>query len=206
MGKNNDQNRGKINDHLHRPIISIEFDQKEPFCRVAELGNTGIKSYWFRIRVKNNGKTVAKSCIGKLMEIKDKDNIILTTFDPSALRWVAFKEIEELAINERKYNGWLRKIGTLDINRGEYEYLDIVYSREKNDGMGWGDKGGNDTNLHICITDRTPRGIKAYLERIGTYSLKITIYVENADPYTREFRLEWSGEWDKVKRSMWPEK
>jgi len=207
----------KICEWLERPRLSIEFEQKEPFCREATIQGSGTQSYWIRIKVKNEGRTVAKRCVGKLMEIRKIENgneEILTSFDPSALRWVAFKDIERLAIDGKKngkkysdkqYNGWFKKIGTLDINRAEYEYLNVVYTIEKMGALGELHRPGPDPFFHVSVTDPEPRGIETKYRK-GTYILKITIYSENADPESREFCLEWNSIWNEIKmrkKSKW---
>ncbi len=64
----------KICEWLERSRLSIEFEQKEPFCRVATIQGSGTQSYWIRIRVRNDGRSVAKCCVGKLMEIRKIEN------------------------------------------------------------------------------------------------------------------------------------
>jgi hypothetical protein len=69
----------------------------------------------------------------------------------------------------------------IDMNRGEYEYLDVVF-------------------ISSTLADRIQLGV----ERIptgtilelppGTHFLEITLYGDNVDPLSRLFRLVWDGQ------------
>lgn len=83
-----------IKPRQEEPKFAVEFEAREPFCRETE-GNPltsdsrGVTTYWLRVRVKNSGKSVAKHCLCKIIEVMDCEGKAIFDFDPTVLHWVA---------------------------------------------------------------------------------------------------------------------
>jgi hypothetical protein len=172
---------------LRRPKFLIEFEQKEPFCRYANLKSDspnpsleGVKpaslpAYWIRIKVTNDGRKVAENCEGKLVEVienKDKEERLFQPFDPVILHWVGREDYYPITIN-----------------KGGYEYLDVVFTVK------------NNPLANIYCDTRRSRGIKTGLPA-GEYLLNITILSGNMKPASEKYRLIWNGKWGEVRMTM----
>jgi len=164
----------------NRPKFDIEFENKKPFCRYAFreiLGKEALtRTYWIRLRVRNVGKSVAKACEGKLVRITDlKTNEDRKDFDPIVLNWVGTNR------------------HPIDINKSEYEYLDILFTRE-DDGK----------RFYLREIDPQPRGINLTPER-KDYILRIVLYGENVEPLDKSFHLKNNKTYDKIELSSFKE-
>lgn len=165
---------------LRKPKLSVEFKQKEPFCRFATLiENLGFiepveyPCYWIRVKVTNKGSRPAENCEGRLIEIKEikegKEKSF-QPFDPVVLHWVGRSGYFPITIKEGEDAG---------------EWLDVIYIHQN-------------SPLANIYCDKTPRGIKTDLE-VGEHLLKIAIVSGNAKPVTAKYRLIWTGKWNEVK-------
>jgi hypothetical protein len=171
----------------NRPKFKIEFENKEPFCRhtltwfgVVKDGRTNhpVSTYWIRLRVRNVGHSVARNCKGKLVRIADamtKED--RKDFDPVVLHWVG--EIDK----------------PIDINKSEFEYLDVVYNRTDDPKT---------FNIR-CEEKEFERAINLTPER-KDYILQIVLYGENVEPLQKSFYLKNHEEYDKIKLSLSEEK
>jgi len=174
-----------------KPKIKIEFRQEEPYCKEVPLANLqNIPSYWMRIKVENIGKQIAKGVEGRLVEIKDKDGNSISKFVPLILRWASrpYSKIPDI------------KDVRMDINRGASWFLDVIYiadvtklkSSEKEKYEIWGQKA------HICdIYMGLPTGTLKDIDP-GEYYLKIIIYGDNIEPFSKTFRLIWRGKYKDI--------
>ena len=167
---------GVLKPWRNRPKFSVTFDNTEPYCRQTRIevrrdaNNIVTKwanAYWIRLRVTNSGKSVAKRCVGKLVKVMKQSGEELAEYDPVALHWVGTDPNEV-------------PLRPVDLNRGEFEYLDIIYTRDD-----------VSSKAFIC-RDIVPRGIPLFLDP-GEYILQITIYADNADPETNKYRLIWKA-------------
>lgn len=167
-----------IKGRRNSPRLRFEFENKVPFCRATggmvdpRTGNiTPRNDYFVRLQVKNFGRSVAKSCKGKLVAISHKDlGTLREDIDPVTLSWV----------------GNVTQAVAIDINSKEYEYLDLISTHEQ---------GGT---MHIGITDRElPRGITINPDR-DDYYLLVTVYSENAEPLSEVFKFTNHEEYNKV--------
>ena len=157
-----------------RPRLSLEFKNEKPYCRIAKIKDTDTLAYYVRIKVTNTGNTVAKRCVGKLVKVMNNDGGELSDYDPAALPWVG-TDIEEAPFR------------AIDLNKGECEYLNVVYTRN--------DVG----NMAIIWKDVIPRGAADYL-RQGQYILHIAIYIDNVKPTSSKYRLTvGSGDYQDIK-------
>lgn len=169
---------------FNRPRFSIEFKNEKPFCRVAHLirrlavagAEVTIPTYWVRLRVWNVGKSVAKACEGKLVRIIDAETKEESKdFDPVVLRWTGASP------------------NPIDINKSEYKYLDILYTRK-------------DDAEHFFITsiDEKARETNLTPER-KDYILHIVLYGENIEPLHKSFYLKNHKKYDKIELSSFKE-
>lgn len=161
----------------NRPRFSIEFENEKPFCRVTTVirqlavdgaGSTTL-AYWIRLRIRNIGRSVAKACEGKLVRIKDAETKEESKdFDPVVLRWVSTQAYKPV-----------------DINKKEYEYLDLVYRTAQDDEV-------------FIVADRKLRmGINLNLP-LKDYIFYVIIYGENVEPLEKAFYLKKHKEYDKI--------
>lgn len=163
-----------IKPRWNRPRFSVEFENAEPYCRVARQKvekPTGpsqeVCAYFLRIKVANVGKSVANRCVGKLVEVEDDSGNVLSGYDPWALHWVG--------------TDWDKiPFSSIDLNQSEYEYLDVLYTRE------------DLPNLAIICKDKSLRGLEPWF-RPGTYVLQITIYGDNVKPESKRYCLAWGA-------------
>ena len=168
-----------------RPKLEIEFENTEPFCRnpiIQELQKPKeqwLMGYWIRIRVRNAGRSVAKRCMAKLMEIKDVNRKPLLTFDPTALQWVT-------AYPHLTFHPYIIYEPWMDITAQDYEYLNIVNTVERS------------ALFRVNAADPRARGIIFEYGR-GEYFLSITVLSENARPLSKEYRLLWEGDYKEIK-------
>jgi len=128
--------------------------------------------YFLRIRVKNEGRGVAKKCRGVVVDITQNGRTI-TYFSPLILRW-ANRPLDLIH-------------DTIDLNQGEYWFLDVFFSVP------------NDPNLyfhHIYLGKAV--GVKYWLKK-GKYEISITVYAENAQPKNEKFFVEWTGRYKDIK-------
>ena len=165
----------------NRPKFAIEFENKEPFCRhnrtwfgvLADSRREGpVSTYWVRLRVKNAGRSIARGCEGKLVRIADvTTNEDRKDFDPVVLHWVGTTH------------------NPIDINKSEYEYLDVIFTRADNPKV-------------FCIhcEEKEPRAINLCPER-KDYILQIVLYGKNVEPLQKSFYLKNHEEYDKIKLS-----
>lgn len=172
-------------DIISKPIIDIEFEQIEPFCRASMTPTTTTgpqehavpsttDGYWIRIRVINRGRLAANNCEGRLVEIQHGDGSPFQPFDPVVLHWVGRRNFNRININSR-----------------DYEYLDVLYTLN-----------GNDEVIINCQESRPlgtlpQRGIETTLPP-APYFIKISISCENAKPISKEYLIEWNGIWNEI--------
>lgn len=174
----------------NKPRFTIEFRNKEPFCRITKMPKTiyvdqgGAKvpmtvltdAYWIRIRVLNVGRSVAKNCEGKLVRILDAKTMEeRKDFDPVVLHWVGTTH------------------HPIDINKAEYEYLDVLVT-EKDEPK----------KFFIACEEKEPRGINLTPER-KDYILHIVLYGENIEPLPKSFYLKNHKTYDKIELSSFEE-
>jgi hypothetical protein len=169
-----------------KPRFSIEFYQTIPYCRttnakaivphrgqfVYSTDGEYKRTYWVRLKVGNSGRSVAKKCLAKLVEILDENGKARVDFDPTQLQWSGAS--------------WEKApLPTVDLNVKDFEYLAILLTQE------------DDNNIHIAgdqlqFVEGEKRGIISSLTK-GKYILRISIYGENVNPETRFMSLVWNG-------------
>jgi len=122
------------------------------------------------LRIRNNGRSVAKSCEGKLVSIKDaQTSESRTDFDPVTLHWVGST-----------------RSNPLDIYKSESEYLDLIFV--------------NITDLHrifIYAVVGEQRGINLAPPR-QNYILTVILYGDNVEPLEKSFYLKTGEAYDNL--------
>ena len=154
----------------NKAVLAVEFAQNKPFCRHAPLvlgvehvmsGEIQVieNAYFIRLRIKNRGRWVAKKVEGRLERVIDEGTGgEETDFDPVVLHWVGRDER-----------------GPIDINRSEYEYLDVFYMLQS-----------KTATFLVNAEAGQPRGISLERQRRPT-RLVIAIYGDEVTPITEQF-------------------
>lgn len=167
-----------IRPTFRRPKFSIDFSVGLPFCRQST--STDFKridlwtdTYWIRLRVKNTGKSIAKHCLGKIIKIMDDKGQENDKFDIMHLHWVGTGGWQDVPFQ------------TLDLNRGEFAYLDILATQSGNDAIyiagdqfPWTKYERRQTLDHLSP---------------GKYILCISVYGDDVNPETKYISLIWGG-------------
>ncbi|MFC2050980.1 hypothetical protein ACFLTN_07395 [Chloroflexota bacterium] len=162
---------------FRRPKFSIDFSLGLPFCRRTTSTdftriNLRTETYWIRLRIRNTGKSVARNCLGKIIKITDDKGQENDEFDVMHLHWVGTSWIDS-------------PFESLDLDRGEFAYLDILVTQSGNDAMYIaGDQFPWTKYERRQILDRLPP---------GKYILSISVYGDDASPETKYVSLIWSG-------------
>jgi len=158
----------------NKPRFKVEFKNEVPYCRTTQFPS--YLAYWIRLKVLNVGRSVAKDCEGKLVKIIDaQTKKELRNFDPVVLYWVG------------------ATIGKpLDINKNEFEYLDIIRTQSN---------APNKFFIRGVGLEQDIRGINPNPER-KDYFLHIEIYGANIDPKFVEVELKNHRDFDKIIASI----
>ncbi len=163
-----------IQERLNAPKLKLVFENGEPYCRIVHekhadgASNSDINAYYMRIKVINTGKTTARDCKGKIVEIKKMNGEELQPFDPTTLRW-----------------SW-QQTGTIQLTRGEYDYLNVikVYENKTN-------------NLHILNDANIPKGVIIH-PAMDDYTITISISGENFPPVMKSYKITKNDSFNKV--------
>lgn len=166
-----------IRPRLNRPRFTIELGHRSPYCRKTKISpgpetpmphtSNVVLAYWIRLKVTNSGKSVAKRCTGKLLTLTDESDNELTPYDPMELHWSGTPTLPgEKDPLPRPIN----------LNPGEYNYLDIVYKRD------------DFLNRAYIYTDRPLSGALQWVTP-GRYRLQIAIYGDNVNPKSGTYVL-----------------
>jgi hypothetical protein len=160
----------QISRYWNRPIFKVDFKNEEPYCR-----NT-MEGYWIRLRVVNAGKSVAKSCEGKMVRIIDASTKQeRKDFDPIVLRWVG--STTDMPI---------------DINKNEDEYLDIIQTNALFEKQ---------FLIRVAGAEKNITGINLHPPR-GDYFIHIELYGANVEPKFVEVELRDAKPDDKIRVSI----
>ncbi|MGD0115011.1 MAG: hypothetical protein ABSC13_03270 [Dehalococcoidia bacterium] len=165
-------------DRRRRPILQIDYDPCEPFCRytIMAIGNSTasslVNSHWIRVGVTNKGRGTARACKGKMLAVYGPDGSARDDRDPMLLRWSSMPSTKEFE--------------PLDLARDERQPLDVVYTQ--------GQPGGA-----FVAAEPTPAGFSKTLEAGPTHRVRLAVYADNAEPKTAEFAITYGGDIDSLK-------
>lgn len=169
-----------LREHLRKPRLKTDPQFQYSLPTKEEEARGVPPSIFLRLCVSNWGKSPARNCVGRLLEVHRSNNTKITVFDPLPLYWARQSEPE--------------KYQPKDIyGHGDYEYLDVAQATQA---------GGIDVfKLRICIPDghrlasdpEYPNIDKGILLS-DTYFLKIGVF-EEGEYYAPEwFKLSWENE------------
>ncbi|MCJ7491928.1 MAG: hypothetical protein MUP15_07245 [Dehalococcoidia bacterium] len=100
-----------------RPNINIDYEPREPYCRDTSL-QSGHMAHWVRVKVTNRGRSTAKWCRGRMIEVYRTDGSLREDRDPMPLKWADMPEGQSLE--------------PLDLARGESQFLAVVVATDDN--------------------------------------------------------------------------
>ncbi|MCK4730172.1 MAG: hypothetical protein KAT28_02535 [Candidatus Aenigmarchaeota archaeon] len=162
----------KISPKKHKLAkLYIYFDKKK--THHPRIINDKIRGFFFHVMVKNNSKTIAKNCIGELIEVKEFKNgdySEVNDFAPIILKW------------GNKDYGEKR-----DIDKDIPRPLDICFTNENN-------------NNYLIDTDGISRGIQTQFPK-GKYKISVRVKGDNTDFSYGEFYIDFDGDWKNLKIS-----
>lgn len=163
-----------IHDLVFRPNLKITFSLEEPISRETTVIKEPSEAsppleltfaFWPRLRVKNEGKSVARRCEGILAEVTNPNGEPDKRYDPLTLRW-AIAPLE-------------RGLQPIDIARDRVVDLNIFTTIKGEQHAGF-------------ATHRDLRGMLLGLEP-GDYWLRIVIYGDNFKPVPKGYAVHWDG-------------
>ena len=198
----------KLIDYIYRPKLKISFERNPPFChKTTDKWQVSEPAHWwqvnkcsysepvyyFRLRVKNHGKSTAKKCevVLENLWLYDKKGLNeIQNFSHVNLKWVIG------AGKKRQY---------IDINPERGYFCDLGHISSKNyqktiekgfiDADGYPVCGEGDLRFMLDLL-QVFYAQSNYLCPKITYILKIGLYSENANYQKELFEITWSGKWE----------
>ena len=173
--------RSELDEYRRGPELecSKNLQWSEPSDEQKEMG---IKGTWFlRVEIKNTGKTLARECVGRLLEVHrmvENNSELIDKFDPMHLYWRGQKEWNDYRPSEIHGPG---DSSFLDIARFSY-----VPDPPESHGFSKHLKPGLRLIFRIVISENEPliRGGDSAgpdVDSLGQkYRVKIGFYAENA--------------------------
>lgn len=173
-----------------RPMFECDLKVESPYITKtnvkygAQLFTPG---YYYHIRVLNNGRSIAKSCVGYIEELYygDEDGHYhkVNNFIPLPVAWAHEGHIHtHINPKQKKY---------LDIGFITKQYYKVLDIPEKEIPR-LGNEG--DIVFRFCFRG-FPYGEVSELWA-GSYKIKISIYSENTKSFSGYLDLKWSGNWN----------
>lgn len=179
-----------------RPRFKIDFENIEPYRRLLEAGSsvkqeyrhhpeivselvepvlvegTRPESFWLRLKVTNEGGSVAKNCSGRLVEFFNDRGFPIQTHDLVKLHWI------NTPWSQQEY------FQSIDLNRKEHDFLDVLVTRV----------GFNRPILFISPDNLF--GNNPDMVPLGTSRIQVTIYGDNVDPSSQTYDIIWDNATD----------
>lgn len=160
-----------------KPRITIEFDNKAPFCRNATPEGERDSWEYFRVKVTNIGNSAAKKVRGKLVELDTGNTVVNEFFDPLSLHWTSIEPVRGL--EKLGFAVSTKYLDSIDLGAKEWDYLDVF-------SLG----GGSGDEIKIA-TSPQPRGCLKQFGLRDRAVFKITVFVDNIDPVSKRYQLVW---------------
>lgn len=156
------------------PKLDIEFRDREPFRKLGTpLGPTDLKhEVWWRARIRNRGRSAARDCTVKIMEIRDQDSKPWPRYDPTTVLWTG-----EATVHPRT------------LNRDEYDYADIIKTQVTR----------TDTRRMCIVADTTVNRGVPFEYKQGKYFFRISVYADNARCRSEWYNVDFTGDYNEVK-------
>lgn len=163
---------------LSSPKLQIEFNLAGPHCLKTPLTDQQTSqrvgdAYYFRFRVKNNGRSQARLCecvIEKLWQKERNEWVLDKTFQPMNLKWSNSKSTDEFLHINPKMPGWFCDL----------VHITNVVEKEK---------------LWIDYKQPIPHSQRSLLDQGTEYKIAVSVYCENAKEVKKTFEIYWSGVW-----------
>ena len=179
-------------NYWKRPMFKCDLKIESPYISKTNIEYKSsqfieyIPGYYYHIRVFNEGRSIAKSCIGYIEEIyylcEDGNYLKTQNFLALPVSWA--------------HEGHIHT----HINPKQEKYLDIGYIAKRyfkvfnlpDEAIPRLGKQG-DIVFRLCF-NRFPIGELSELWA-GSYKIKISIYSENTKSFSGYLNLKWSGNW-----------
>ncbi len=108
---------------IMRPSLNWEIDIQPSPPTSDEVKNYSAKMSWFmRLKIVNNGLTPAKNCVGRLVEVRDKDGKRFDRFDPFNLYWARQNDLNNFRPIDIQGNGDFFFLDVAQVKEAEKEY------------------------------------------------------------------------------------
>lgn len=168
-------------DRVNKPIIVFKVKNAEPH-RIQSSGYGGTLLWYFRLEVKNIGKTLAKNCYIKINKVYTEEGASVEYFEPDKLKWS--NSSRDMRYRDDPPNIWeearIQNIPNLipifkeneDVSPGDSEFCDLFWTR--------GDK-----EIVFISKGRRPR----YSINKENYIVEIEIFGDNLEPKKGKFRI-----------------
>lgn len=178
-----------LHDWWQRPRLTIEFGSTERRLWTMYRMN-GHPAYIERMRVKNVGRSCAKVCEVRVLEILRETGESVRSFDAVSLSWVL----------------WPHYPRAIDIAPNDHRDLDVI-------AICSADLAERRPHWHIAFRvpeidpstgqQRYDEGLQEFRFRTlrqpgfdpGTHVLKVAVVSQNAGRLDKRFRVEWDGTW-----------
>ena len=183
---------GSISRWWRKPVLSVELNPRPPVCQKIPMGYRGpgnyvTDSYYFRLIVRNEGKTSARQVevFVKGLDKKRKDGSYepVPLFLPMNLRWAHIGEMFYPAIHP---------------DTGKFCDLFHIIDPTKRPGIPLEDdtRPGLDKDKGILSFDTiTKANTMGHLQPPGDYRLTLIVAGENADAKTTILNVVYDGQW-----------
>ena len=164
---------------VNKPKVGFKIGNKEPHRIQGKMSN-GKPIWYFRLELKNIGKTVAKNCYIKINSVLSEDGRPIEYFEPDTLKWSnaprdmgyrinPIKDIND--VDKNQLTPIFRESKDISPNGG-WEFCDLFEAR------GYGD---------FTFISRGNR--PSYMIKDGNYIVEIEIFGDNIEPRKKKFKL-----------------
>ncbi|MBM2825195.1 MAG: hypothetical protein HW402_859 [Dehalococcoidales bacterium] len=157
-----------------RPKFTIEFDNKEPFCR-KDPPNQG-QIYWLRVKVTNSGKSVAKRCMGRLVQFSDGEGKPVEDHEPVQLHWVG-----------TPWTTGPEFFTLIDLQQSRSEFLDVLLTKPETNPA-------SRPPPRLFMGFQQPWGLRTDTLSSNVKRIGIAVYGDNVDPCPKEYSIIWKGD------------
>ncbi|HUU27751.1 MAG TPA: hypothetical protein VM123_08065 [archaeon] len=178
-----------------RPKLSVEFNFIPPDCQ-KEIINNSIDSYYFRIRVKNEGKTEADRVEVMIYNLRDNADKKVPNFLPMNLKWT-----------HRDFEQPNQKITMDCIPQGMEKLCDIgkiIDPKERNRLPNENEKSTRfEENKTIFSFEVYPKPNSLFhLIPKGRYNFNLKIGASNCKSIDAIIEIDFNGEWSYEENKM----
>jgi hypothetical protein len=188
-----------VEHNMYAPKLEISFNDAPPYCHKT-MYEGGQPVYYFRLLIKNIGKSKARNCeviLEKIWTYENETPKEFPNFSPVNLIWVAGlvgTKVQYIEINpNRSVFCDIGHIASRQYQR-TVELTNFIYLP------------GARRN-HLCFLLEFLQVFNAQPNCLhpGKYILDIGIYSENAKYQKARFEISWSGEWKDSENEMFRE-